>query len=204
MLPLIAITGVIDEFAAISKKIAATLDGGKPEKLLALVSDLVDRLLDPARKKLQAVKEGAEAAVAEARRAGQLSLGGSGAPDLAPPSRQEPDLGGPLSDPEQRLGSSIKNENAKSKFERFHETAVNEGDGLAKDGAKFANQIHDALNAKDPGFCVALPNTAAVSAQPPPPGKVDAEQAAGTILDTAIFIMDAIVLTHRKARRRER
>ena len=103
----------------ISKKIAATLDGGRPEKLLALVSDVVDSLLEPARKNLQAAKDGAEAAVAEARRAGALALGGdSGGPGLAPPRRFE-SIGDQVQDPEDTASARLQSALDKGRVETF-------------------------------------------------------------------------------------
>ncbi len=103
-----ATVGLIEEYGAIRKRIAATLDGGRPEKLLALVDAMVDTLLVPARHRFQAVKDGAEAAVIEARKAGQLVVGSNSAGlDLSPPKRFE-SIGDQVPDPGARAGAQLQ------------------------------------------------------------------------------------------------
>ncbi len=145
-----ATAGVIDEFAAISKKIAAALDGGRPEKLLALVGDVVETLLDPARKKLQAVRAGAQAAVAEARRAGELGLGGSSSLDLSPPAQLEPIIGDQVPDPDDQTGARIRSgseESAKkSRGRRFRATGVREVPDVSDSISDGANLVKDGFS----------------------------------------------------------
>ncbi len=145
-----ATAGAIDEFAEISKQIAATLDGGRPEKLLALVSNVVDSQLVPARKKLQAVKNGAEAAVTEARRAGELGLGGSSSLDLAPPKQMEPIIGDQVPDPDNQTGARIRSgseESAKkSRGRRFRATSVREVPDVSDSISDGANLVKDGFS----------------------------------------------------------
>ena len=184
-----AVTGVIDEFAAISKQIAATLDGGKPEKLLALVSDVVNSLLEPARKKLQAVKAGAEAAVAEARRAGQLALGGGGGLDLTP-LRQFESIGDQVTDPDERTGariqSGIDDADAAGRMEKFARSAARRGDDLSDSITDTVYLVQDGM-AKTPPTGHTTSSSVPSATAPGPQNAAATDVVTGTVAAAALI-----------------
>jgi len=125
--------------------------------------------------------------------------------ELSPPTNTRSDIGDAAPEPDERLGAKIKNtETLKGRAARTREFFVDKGEDLAKDSTSLAMQVRNIIAARDPGAAICVADTHSLTYQSTPLEQPDPADAAGSIMDTGIFLADIIVMIYRKVRDRDR
>lgn len=179
----------------LSALVARNLEGARPEWLVEQANRAAGDFRE-SKRDLESAAGIVADAIQRAREAGS-----SGTSD----TETTADTGEPLPDPDERLGAKIKNtERLKSRAARTRAFFQEHGDDVAKDVTNLGQQVHNLMAAKDPAYDMCVGDVQALSYTPAPTPTPDPQQAAGSILDTGVFLVDIVVMISRKGRHRDR